>query len=226
MIRYKIGNAFKYFKNNIDYLKFKMSNNLCNNCCNLWEYTLPLYFHKSTTSPAYLNGSSDLADLEPFNSPNRIFSLTSIHYIDWFEVNGINIFGNQNWFTDTFRAIFNYNSIGNRGELDISAISIVDKVKSWIKNFNSYVNNKLTLNGIKGYQYSNFEISVSENSDTYLFQIKFYMILPKNSIVDNISWSRWTTTENKTETNWNYSPINNIHEFATKLVKPTNCNLL
>ncbi len=220
MIKVRIGTALKYFKNQFELAVFKKNKN-CDKCCDLYEYEVTVAFVNPDNSWAIKN--TDSADLLPFNDPDRSGSL-AVHYINCFGINGINILGNTNWFTDTFRRMFTKDSLGNRGELDFVGDNI-QNAKSWAKNYNNFINNKIQSNNIKAYHYigkSKYAIDVTGDS---IYYFKCYVVVPKGVLVNNIQQARWDSSET-TLTGWSFNPVDSAHQYPATLIKEVNCDLI
>lgn len=147
---------------------------------------------------------SDAYDLTGFNSVERQIHKGGLHYIKWFEISNINVFGNQSIFTDAFRNEFQDISVSNRGELDfIGATS--ENAQSWAKNYCNFVNEKLTNYNICGLQYFDPSSEVMDDSSIlgYVkYTFDFYVILPLNKVLEKVIYTTYTVEENIVGTNW------------------------
>lgn len=220
MIRKKIGSAYKYFKTQVEYLRFLLSNKCgSGKCCDLYSYETNVIYIANGASYAFKN--TDAADLLPFNDVGR-----RVHYLNWLEVDGVNAFNNVDLHTDTFRKSFTHDSIGNFGELDVNGPGYIS-AKSWAKNYTEFVNAKFAANNIKAKQYTKYEVTVNTSvTDEIEYIFKFYIVVPKGNVVGNIQQERYDSTEFSASTLWDYSPIDAAHTYPTTLIKQVNCNIL
>lgn len=222
MFRKKIGGAYKYFKTQIEYLRFLMSNKCAGGkCCDLYMYETNVIYIADGAS--YASKNTDAADLLAYNAAGRSGN-TAVHYINWFEVDGFNVFGNVDLHTDTFRKNFTHGSIGNFGELDISGPTYAS-AKSWAKNFTKFVNDKFAANNINAKQYTKYEVTVDTSvAFETRYDFKFYVVVPKGVVVGNIQQARYDSAEFGVATGWSFAPIDANHEYPTTLIKQVNCN--
>jgi len=222
MFRNKIGNAFVYFKTAIEYLNF-LNKGTCKGgkCCDLYSYEGHVTFVGD--GAAYVAKNSDAADLLGYNVAGRS-GASSVHYFNWMEVGGVNIFNNVNLHTDAFRNRFTADSTGNFGEIDYIGAT-PQNAKSWAKNFTQFINNKFAANNIDAFQYTKYEVTVDTSvPDEIRYIYKFYVRVPKGTTVDKIQYERYDSAEFSAATLWTYSPVDAQHIFPTTLIKQVNCN--
>lgn len=222
MIRKKFGNAFQYFNTQVQYLRYLMSPKCTGKCCDLYSYEVGIAFVDSAAPYAYKN--TDTADLLPFNDPGRS-GASSIHYINWLEVDGFNVFGNTNLHTDSFRRMFTHDSVGNFGELDLSGPSF-DSAKSWAKNYTKFVNDKFVANNVRAKQYTKYEVTVDTSIPfETMYNFKFYVEVPRGILVGPVQQARYDDTEFLVATGWSYNPVDLTHQYPTTFIKHINCEI-
>ncbi len=180
--------------------------NLTGDEYDVFKYTTFVGFF--TPDKAGYNTYSDVYDMTAFDSTERLTNPGALHYIKWFEVNGVNIFNNVDWYTDTFRNDFQDISLGNRGELDFTGITS-ENAQSWAKNYCNFVNNKLAEANICGLQYfdpASETHQFNPSDGVYFYWFTFYVILPKGMTLDHITIATYTTIENGVATGWTGVP--------------------
>lgn len=177
-------------------------------------YTYRTEVSFATSAVSNYNSYSDSYDLTGFDSVERLEAIGKLHYIKWFDINDLNIFGNDNLFTDTFRKEFQDISVGNRSEIDFIG-NTSENAQSWAKNYCNFVNSKINNTNIVGVQYFDPNSEVITSSTGYTsYSYEFYVILPTNYKLNKIVYATYTTVENFVATNWTGIPwtISPLHE--------------
>lgn len=202
-----------------DIIKKENCKSCCN--CNLYSFKADLVYVKRGTADYEEN--SDVVDLLPYNHADRIAG-GAVHYINWMYIDDENVFGTDNIFTDAFRNRFNEDAHGNRGELDISGMSLVS-AKSWADNLCKFINNKFKNKDVFGFIYTNHEVTISyPNTDEIHYMFTFYVNLHKRHTIGNLQQARYDAVEMVAATNWTYAPADAVHTYIPYFIQKIKCN--